>query len=47
MNSTCVVLSLSILRKDAVDKTGQPCVLEHGEDPGVIDAGIGSSKVCH
>ena len=32
--------------QEATDKIRQFCFLEHGEDPGVIDAGIGSSKVC-
>ena len=32
--------------QEAADKTRQLCVLEHGEDPGVMDAGIGSSKLC-
>ena len=32
--------------QEAADKTGQLSVLEHGEDPGVIDTGIGNSKVC-
>ena len=31
--------------QEAAEKTGQPSVLEHREDPGVIDTGIGSSKV--
>ena len=29
----------------AADRTGQPSVLEHKEDPGVVDAGVGSGKV--
>ena len=32
--------------QEAADKTVQLCFLEHGEDPGVIDTGKDSSKVC-
>ena len=32
--------------QEAADNTGQLSVLEHREDPGVIDTGIGSSKIC-
>ena len=31
--------------EEAADKVRQFCLLNHGEDPGVIDAGIGGSKV--
>ena len=31
--------------QEAADKTGQLIVLEHGENPGTIDTGIGSSRV--
>ena len=31
---------------EAADKFRQFCFLEHSKDPGVIDAGIGSSKIC-
>ena len=31
--------------QEAADKTGQLSVLEHREDPGMIDTGIGGSKV--
>ena len=32
--------------QEAADKIRQFCFLNHGEDPGVMDAGIRSSEVC-
>ena len=32
--------------QEAADKIRQFCFLNHGEDPGMMDAGIRSSEVC-
>ena len=34
-----------MLRKKTAEEVGQTSVLDHREDPGVIDTGIGSGKV--
>ena len=44
-NSTCVMLSPINTSLEAAEKIRQASVLKHTEDPGVIDAGISSSKI--